>query len=105
MKLLFVMLLSGAVSLQWAQRESLPNALSPDEQKEGFVLLFDGKSMDKWTTGVDQKVWTIVDGAIKSNARQGAGRILSKEEFANFVLKAEFRADPEIHFHILLRQP
>jgi hypothetical protein len=105
MKLLFVMLLSGAVSLQWAQRESLPNALSPGEQKEGFILLFDGKSLDKWDTGVDQKVWAIVDGAIKSNARQGAGRILTKEEFANFVLKAEFRADPDIHSHILLRQP
>ena len=60
-----------------------------------------------WTNGIrlDQKVWTVVDGAIKSNARQGAARILTKEEFANFVLKAEFRADPEIHAHILLRQP
>jgi hypothetical protein len=105
MKLLFLMLLSGGMSLQWAQGESVPNTLSPGEQKEGFVLLFDGKSMDKWDTGVDQKVWTIVNGAIKSNAKQGAGRILTKEEFPNFVLKAEFRADPDIHSHILLRQP
>ena len=60
MKLLFVMLLSGGLSLQWAQTESRPNMLSPGEQKEGFILLFDGKSLDKWDTGVDQKVWTIV---------------------------------------------
>jgi ketosteroid isomerase-like protein len=87
-----------------AQGESRPNTLTPDEQKQGFVLLFDGNSLDRWDAG-DQKVWTVVDGAIRSNARQGAGRILTKEEFTNFILKAEFRADPEIHSHILLRQP
>ena len=105
MRLLFAVLLTGAVSIHWAQKGIPPNRLDPEEQKEGFVLLFDGKSMDKWDVRDDQKVWSVVDGAIKSNAKQGAGRVLTKEEFANFVLKAEFRAHPDIHCHILLRQP
>jgi hypothetical protein len=105
MKLLLVALLSGSAFLQFAQGQPVPNALSPGEQKEGFILLFDGKSLDKWDAGPDQRVWTVGEGSIKSNARQGAGRILTQEEFANFVLKAEFRADPQIHAHILLRQP
>jgi hypothetical protein len=104
MKLLLAMLLTGGLALQWAQ-SAAPNTLSPEEQKDGFVLLFDGKSLDQWDGRAGQTVWTVVDGAIKSNAKQGAGRILTKEEFANFVLKAEFRAHPDIHSHILLRQP
>ena len=60
--------------------------------------------MDKFDVHEGQKVWSVVDGAIKSNSAAGAGNLLSKEDFTNFILKAEFRADPEIHAHILLRK-
>src|SRR5689334_19245163 len=103
MKLLLATLLAGALCPQWAQ--TAPNALASVEQKAGFTLLFDGKTLDKWNALEGQKVWTVADGAIKSNARQGGGMLLTSDEFANFVLKAEFRAHPDIHSHILLRQP
>jgi hypothetical protein len=103
MRLIILLLIAG-VSSQWAQNGTSANALSSEEQKAGFILLFDGKSMDRWDAD-GQKVWSVADGAIKSNAKQGAGRILTKQEFPNFVLKAEFRAHPDIHAHILLRQP
>src|SRR5580704_9136215 len=60
--------------------------------------------MSKFDVPEGQKIWSVVDGAIKSNPRAGAGKLLSKEDFANFILKAEFRADPDIHAHILLRK-
>ena len=81
-----------------------PNTLTSAETNDGFQLLFDGKSMSKFEAPEGQKVWSVVNGSIKSNSNAGAGNLLTKEDFANFILKAEFRADPDIHAHILLRK-
>jgi hypothetical protein len=97
-----------ALCVGWAQNELVPNTLTAEEQKEGFQLLFDGKSMEKWEAPLAQDVWALADGAIRSNSRAAtAGRtmLLTKEDFDNFVLKAEFRAPADIHAHIFLRQP
>jgi hypothetical protein len=99
MKRLSMLFLSVGMCGGWAQ-----NTLTPTEAHAGFQLLFDGKSMSKFDVRDGQKVWSVVDGAIKSNSNAGAGNLLSKEDFANFILKAEFRADPDIHAHILLRK-
>jgi len=42
------------------------NKLTPKEVKEGWQLLFDGKSMDKWRCYKMDKVqgWAIEDGAM-----------------------------------------
>jgi hypothetical protein len=98
MKLLPMLLIAGLCAA------GTENTLTPKEQSDGFELLFDGRSMDKFDVHEGQKVWSVVDGAIKSNSAAGAGNVLSKEDFANFILKAEFRADPDIHAHILLRK-
>lgn len=84
-------------------QEPEPNTLTPEERAQGFQLLFDGTTLTAFKVPDAAKQWSIVNGAIKSNSSAGRGRIISKEEFANFVLKAEFRADPNIHSHILLR--
>jgi hypothetical protein len=104
MKLLLVALLNVALCIGRADMGTPPNTLSPTEKNDGFELLFDGKSMSKFDVHEGQKRWSVVDGAIKSNSTEGAGDLLTKEDFANFVLKAEFRADPDIHAHILLRK-
>lgn len=96
---LSILLLSTGLSAGFAQ-----NTLTSAETKDGFQLLFDGKSMSKFDVPEGQKVWSVVAVSIKSNSNAGAGNLLSKEDFANFVLKAEFRADPDIHAHILLRK-
>src|ERR1700720_2212004 len=94
-----MLLLTVGLCAAWAQ-----NTLTPKEAEEGFQLLFDGKSMSKFDVHEGQKVWSVVNGSIKSNSNAGAGNLLTKEDFANFILKAEFRADADIHAHILLRK-
>jgi hypothetical protein len=81
-----------------------PNTLTAEEEAQGFQLLFDGKSLTAFDVGPSEKRWTVVNGAIKTDSTQGGGRISTKEEFANFVLKTEFRADPHIHAHLWLRR-
>jgi hypothetical protein len=80
-------------------QESAPNTLSPQEAKDGVILLFDGKTTDQWR-GYGKtdfpKGWVINDNAIQCNgsgkgeAGQG-GDIITKEKFQNFELTLEWK--------------
>ena len=94
------------LSMQRApQSGGAANTLSAQEQKEGFELLFDGNSLDKFHVPAGQeKVWRVVNGVIRNEQAMPGATLLSKEDFANFVLKAEFRAHPGVNSAIMLRQ-
>ena len=82
------------------------NTLTAQEQKDGWVLLFDGKTLDKWNVTPElAKVWKVVDGTIKADLSGDGGTMYTKETFDNFALKVEFRAHPDINSGIILRQP
>jgi hypothetical protein len=77
------------------------NTLSKKEKKEGWVLLFDGKSTEHWRGYGKQdfpKGWIIEDGAIKCNgsgrgeagAKDG-GDIVTKKQYQNFELTLEWK--------------
>jgi len=80
------------------------NTLTEKEKKDGWVLLFDGKTTDGWR-GYDMEAfpdtgWTIEDGALKcSNSGQGeagfGGDILYDKKFSNFDLKLDFMIEPD----------
>jgi hypothetical protein len=99
--------LSGSVSAQNGNAASgQPNTLTAQEQKEGWMLLFDGKTLDQWqVTPALAKVWKVVDGTIKADLSDAGGTMLTKETFDNFHLKVEFRAHPDINSGIMLRNP
>ena len=102
--LLVSCLLASAVCAAQSTPQAPPNTLSAAEKAEGYELLFDGKSFSAFDPASDAaKVWSIVDGTLKSDSTKGGGRLAAKEEYANFVLKAEFMADPRVHAHIWLR--
>ena len=87
-----------------AQQNAAPNTLTAAEQKEGFELLFDGKSLDKFIVPADQtKVWRVVNGVIRNEQAAPGATILTKEDFGNFVLRAEFRAHPGVNSALMLR--
>jgi hypothetical protein len=75
------------------------NTLTPQEKKDGVILLFDGKTTDQWR-GYNKtefpKGWNIEDNAIhcigsgKGEAGQG-GDIITKEKFKNFELTLEWK--------------
>ena len=74
-----------------------PNALSDEEKSEGFVLLFDGKSLDGWDG--DRNIWSVVDGAIVGQTEAEGPKKLDyntfltyqKKEFGNFILRFDIR--------------
>ena len=83
-----------------------PNTLTAEEQQQGFELLFDGKSLDKFNVSPEQeKIFLVVDGAIKTDTSGAGSTLLTKEDYANFILKAEFRANPDVNSGLMLRNP
>src|ERR1700736_6334368 len=77
------------------------NTLSDAEKKEGWKLLFDGKTTNGWHTYGKTTVgsaWKVDDGAIhldaseKSNYQsKGGGDIVTNGEYENYDLKLEWK--------------
>ncbi len=89
--------------------ESDINTLTPEEQSQGWRLLFDGETFNGWTgvgrTSVPEGIWVIEDGAIKKVAREhyprgsdgkpvAGGNIRTSEAFENFELSLEWKVAP-----------
>jgi len=105
MKRIVVALAVMAVCAAIAISAGMPNTLTGKEKAEGWKLLFDGKSLDQWDLSTSPKAqWKVVDGAIVTDSTQG-GTLLSKEDFANFELKVEFRTTDNVNSGVMLRNP
>lgn len=82
------------------------NALTPYEQRAGWKLLFDGKSADQWRGYKQDKLnsgWAVKEGALV-RAADGAGDIVSKDQYDNFELSLMYKISPEgnsgLMFHV-----
>ena len=63
--------------------------LSPEEEKEGFELLFDGTNLDKWQG--NKTDYVPIDGAIHVSAHYGAqGNLYTTKKYSDFVFRFEF---------------
>lgn len=81
----------------------LPNQLTAYEKKNGWKLLFDGKSNTGWRSAkgntFPQKGWVINDGAIAVLNASGSestngGDIVTNEKYSAFDLSFEFKLTP-----------
>lgn len=71
----------------------VPNTLTKEEQSAGWKLLFDGLTTDGWRNYRQDSIgdgWRVEEGALV-RAAGGAGDILTKEQYAAFELKLEYR--------------
>lgn len=80
-----------------------PNTLSEQEKKDGWRLLWDGKTTDGWRSATAQefpkKGWMIKDGELIVNSTgnaqsQAGGDIITKERFSSFELTVDFKTSP-----------
>jgi hypothetical protein len=77
-------------------KKDAPNTLVPAEKKNGWQLLFDGKTTDGWH-GYNMKVfpdcWTIEDGALTMTTTGSAESldILTQKMYRNFALSLEYK--------------
>ncbi|WP_165043659.1 DUF1080 domain-containing protein [Dysgonomonas sp. ZJ709] len=73
-----------------------PNTLTAEEAADGWVLLFDGKTMDGWRDYNDSVLtepWHVVDGCIqaKGDGSDASGYIVSEKQYENFELSWDWK--------------
>lgn len=106
-----VTILVLAVSAARAQ-DSAPNTLTASESKQGWRLLFDGKSLDGWearpTGGARSKEppgtpdWSVENGTLVCGGTTPSW-IGTAETFANYDLKLQFRGPALVNSGVFLR--
>ena len=76
------------------------NALTEQERREGWKLLWDGKTTNGWRGAkiktFPKKGWRIEDGVLKVEKANGAesgngGDIVTEKNYHNFILKVDFK--------------
>jgi len=84
-----------------------PNALSPAESKQGWILLFDGKSLNGWEARPTSDPAVKPDWVVENGALQCRGTtpswIATTASFSDYTLKLEFRGRENVNSGIFLR--
>jgi len=110
--------LTHASAQQNKSAETPPNTLTAQEMKDGWKLLFDGKTMNGWRgaymDSLPKKGWEARDGMLIVRESGGGeasfgGDIVTKEEFSSFELKVDFKltagANSGIKYFVIEQQP
>lgn len=88
------------LSLVAAEKPQAPNTLTEKERKDGWKLLFDGKTTNGWRGAYKDKFpekgWTVKDGMLtiqKSDGKESAnyGDIVTDAEYSDFDLMFDFK--------------
>lgn len=82
---------------------SLP--LLAQTAEEGFVPLFNGKNLDGWF--IEHRIgpgFTVEDGILVCPA-EGGEKLMTEKQYANFILRFEFRLEPDSNNGIGIRAP
>ncbi len=77
--------------------KELPTAtavnISEEEQKQGFISLFDGTTIEQWTGNTSG--YLVKEGSLMVNPEEGSGgNLYTKEEYDNFIYRFEFQLTP-----------
>lgn len=86
--------LTVAVFVACAAGAAESNTLTEKETKDGWKLLFDGRSLDAWKGLAKAEIgagWKAADGALSIGKATKAGDIVTKDRFGDFELAFEFR--------------
>lgn len=81
-----------APAVQPAKADATVNTLTEAEKKAGWVLLFDGKSLEHFKGFKSDAVpatWEVVDGTM--HAKGGGGDIETKDEYKDFEFSCEWK--------------
>jgi hypothetical protein len=78
------------------------SASTAADGEDGFVPLFDGKTLDGWQGAVDGH--HVVDGELRSKPGVG-GNLLTVGEYGDFELRFEFRLTPGANNGLGIRAP
>jgi len=72
---------------------------------EGWIQLFDGKTLNGWTPMNDEVEWRVEDGAIVADKKKGKGNpsLVSNNSYKDFQIYAEFWVSEDANSGIYFR--
>src|SRR6476469_7533173 len=118
MKNYVLIILFTGMTIHFNYAQSQDNQLSKEEKKQGWRMLFDGKTTTGWkgafTANFPEKGWKIENGLLEVDANGGAesadgGDIVTLKEYSNFELKVDFKltkgANSGIKYFVAPQQP
>ncbi len=81
---------------------SLGSTASADD--EGWIPLFDGKTLDGWTVRGGSARYGVEDGAIVGTTVEGSpNTFLCKGDYREFILEVEVKCDPRLNSGVQVR--
>jgi hypothetical protein len=79
------------------------NELTDKEKADGWVLLFDGKTLDGWMTSAGNPSRTPVEEGCINPHRSGHYMLVHKEQWGDFVLSCDFKISKGCNSGIFIR--
>jgi hypothetical protein len=98
-----LLVLAGCSDPMLIEDSECSNQLSPQEQSQGWRLLFDGESLEQWRNYQSETVdgWGVQQGCLAWQS--SGGDLISRQQFANFELKLEWRISEAGNSGIFIR--
>jgi hypothetical protein len=87
----------------YAPRFAEDNTLSPEEKAAGWILLFDGKTLDGWMTSSGQPSKTPVEDGRINPHKCGGYMMVHKERWSDFVLALDFKISKGCNSGVFIR--
>ncbi len=83
----------------------LASGLAAQAPPEGFVPLFDGKSLAGWVIENKKGPGFLARDGVLVCPADGGQKLLTEREYANFILRFEFKLEPDSNNGIGIRAP
>ena len=75
------------------------------DKEEGFVPLFNGKNLEGWQIIGKVGPGYVVEDGVLVCPKNGGGKLFTNKEYANFILRFEYRLEPGGNNGVGLRTP
>ncbi len=98
--------LHGPIDQSLAASTEPSDVLEPGEKEEGFVPLFDGRTLKGWTVLSDSwQSFSVEDGVIACDGSSPNTYLRTNRRFSDFVLRLEAKISPGGNSGIFVRAP
>jgi len=87
----------------FAQETLVDNRLTPAEKESGWILLFDGKTYEGWTTSNRMPSQRPIEAGAINPHRCGAYMMIYDKKWSDFVLKLDFKQSPRCNSGVFFR--
>ncbi len=80
------------------------NALTPEEQEQGFVSMFNGEDLSGWKTMGNEDAFVVEDSVIAVHPNRG-NYLRYHKQFEDFILRLEYKVAPKANSGIFFHAP